>query len=182
MSECEFITARLDDWLDGTLDGASRVRFEAHIAACERCAGVVARERQLAADLAGLNDIGNRIALEAAGMPLPKRKKTGGLRVAAAIAILFAGGYAATLLWRPSQTGPAAQEAKVAQGGKPAEPPVTTTFMLASGDARLSVRMPSDDPKVHVFWLYETASPPAGNDAANNEIEPGHAEPAPNRS
>ena len=42
MSSCQDYEIALGDYVDGTLDERARIEIEAHLAACERCRGVVA--------------------------------------------------------------------------------------------------------------------------------------------
>lgn len=183
MRDCDFVISNLGDWTDGLLDDVSLVRFNAHVKACDACAKRVADERQLSNDLAVLNAIGNRIAAEGA-TETPVRRMNRGWRVAAAFAVLAGSSYVATSLIGKKETNREGAESNAVavnrdgDNGVPAE--IKTTFTLPKDDTRLSVRIPSEDPHIHVFWLYTTA--PANDTAApqpaDNDIAPGNAAPS----
>jgi len=177
-ADCDHFNRRIDDWLDGTLEDADRSRIDAHLAACSSCASMAAAERRMATDLSMLNDVGNRIAHQGVAAPPEStpRRRLNPVRIAAALAILVGGGYAAIhfATRTPSVNDSSDIAANVEESG-----PIKTTFMMPRDDTRMSVRMPSDNPRVHIVWLYDTAPAVAAVDSpVENEGEgPGPATP-----
>lgn len=185
MRDCEFVHAHLYDWLDECLDDADLSRFDAHIAACDACATRIGRERRIMRELAALNTIGNRIAHEGVGAaPATPPRSWRAWRIAATIALLIGGGYAIRG-WRAS-IGPQSPNANPSAVANRIDEPAQafTTFSLPQDDTRLSVRIPSDDAQIHIFWLYETEAPAIQPkpDPMNDEGPADGNAPSPNRS
>jgi hypothetical protein len=120
MTMCDEIQPRLGDLVDGTLDAADRDAVEAHVRACERCAGVV-RDFDLlrrAARSLGPIDPPPHVWLEIAGQlrqaippaPVALAPKTGvapawhWAGLAAALVVVTTGTYVFLQLERPAPT------------------------------------------------------------------------------
>ncbi|MCA9256451.1 MAG: zf-HC2 domain-containing protein [Phycisphaerales bacterium] len=168
--DCDHFRARLDDWLDGTIEDADRSRIEAHLADCQACASMASAERRLTMDLSILNDLGNRIAHQAVEAPPQTKPRTrfNPGRIAAAVAILVGGGYAAVQF---ATRTPGVKESSDIDVNVESPAPIQTTFMMPRDDTRMSVRMPSENPRVHIVWLYDTAPDVAADAPIENESE-----------
>lgn len=184
MHDCDFIRENFDDWSDGLLDGAEAARFDEHVTGCERCAAFVAEERRIGLDLAALNSIANRIAHEGPTTAPAARRRRSGWRIAAAIALFAVGGYVVTLVSRRASNSDESKTPAVAHVDTVGPAAVQTSFILPEGDTRLSVRVASDNPRIHMFWIYETVSAPSASADREppGDIGPGNAVPDTSRS
>ncbi|MCB9853594.1 MAG: zf-HC2 domain-containing protein [Phycisphaerales bacterium] len=184
MRDCDFIHDSIDDWIEGLLENSAQVRFDEHLAICHRCAAFAEAERQITHDLAALSGIASRIAHEGETR-VPTKGHTWTIRrIAAAITLFVVGGTSAVVMMRQAiRSG--SSTAPVVSRVAPAEPSApTTSFTLPEGDTRLSVRVDSDNPRVHMYWIYETVSAPdaSADHEAPGDTGPGGAAPDTNRS
>ena len=185
MGDCQFVEAHMDAWLDGELDAAATARFERHVTACPACAERIRLERSISADFETLGHIAGRIAHEGAVADAAPRRRFRVWRAAATIALVVGAGYAATMLIRSASNPKNGQLARTVEPDDEAnQAPIRLSMSLADDDTRLSVRMPSDDPRVHIIWLYETEPPRSGasDDAGTGEVTPGNGSPLANPS
>jgi hypothetical protein len=174
MSTCDDIRAACDDWLDGTADPSLEADIDAHLAACEDCAQYFGRLRAIEDNLALLGDAADRLA-DAAGTPAPKKRHAWRPLIAVAAVLMF--GFVALL-----------RHQKQGQEGIPqlAERTGTTKHDLGSDrdpdfhmtvpDDRLALSIESDNPRIHIVWLYQETLPPgdtAGESTENAATQPG---------
>ncbi len=180
---CDTVRGHLDDWLDDAVDPVVGAAIESHLSACDSCRAVFERHRKLAGDLLSLGSVADRMA-EAAprGGALGSRGRWQWLiRIAAAV--MFAAGTS-WAVWSVLQRDQGAQQ--VVQAPDPDQShddspiddaPARSSFRLAmaDGDTRMVVLVKSENPRIHIFWLYDTISPSA---AMPTEASPGDTAPS----
>jgi hypothetical protein len=169
MHQCADISARLDDWLDGALDPVSQREVDAHLMACDSCRSAFAAHGRMAAQLRSLGHLADSVADAPRGVR-GARFATRLIRIAAAIAIVAGGAWLARqLLTAPGET-------QIAQkGGGSEDPgfdgsderPFEPVIQLVKDDGRISVPVESNNPRIHIVWLYE--STPIPEVASNDE-------------
>ncbi len=174
MSSCDDIRAECDGWLDGTADTILEADIDAHLAACEDCAQYFGRQRTIEDDLAILGDAADRLA-DAAGTPTPKKRLTWRPLVAVAAVLMF--GFVALL--RHQNRGSEdirrrADHAGTTNGdlGSDQGP----GFHITVPDDHLALPIESDNPRIHIVWLYHETLPPgdtAGENAGDAATQPG---------
>ncbi len=174
MSPCDDIRSACDGWLDGTADTSLKVDIDAHLAACEDCAQYFGRLRAIEDHLAILGSAADRLA-DAAGTPTPKKRLTWRPLIAVAAVLMF--GFVALL--RQQDRGSEdirrlADHAGTTNGdlGSDQGP----SFHITVPDDRLALPIESDNPRIHIVWLYHKILPPgdtAGESAGGAATQPG---------
>lgn len=166
MADCESIKRQIDDYLDDRLDSAALRAFERHVAECSECQSTVINERSLIGNVSALGVLADRIAAApVAPVELPS-KRLGAWRVAAAIVVFAAIGLGAYQFGTRKFTRSKLTDNSGNHLDMPHEGVHSSTTIdlekayvtLEGGDDRLAVQVASDDPHVHVIWLYDVAS------------------------
>lgn len=180
--DCETCRRRLDDYLDGALAGAERRLVDTHLEACSRCRAEFDRFRLMDEDLCSLGVAADRLAAAESGAR-PARSHRAWWRVAAAVAIAV-GLAAVGVRHGPALRQPDTQRGdRVISDGGSADSPVqggrTTKeiggsgFCIVQKDRRIAVRMRSENPRVHIVWLYESVAPDVDADGRVDSERPG---------
>lgn len=174
MSSCDDIRAACDGWLDGTADTSLEPDIDAHLAACEDCAQNFGRLRAIEDNLAILGSAADRLA-DAAGTPTPKKRLTWRPLVAVAAVLMF--GFVALL--RQQDRG-SEDIRQFAENGVTAKVDVVSDqgpgFHITVPDDHLALPIESDNPRIHIVWLYHETLPPgdtAGENAGDAATQPG---------
>lgn len=181
---CDAASQHLDDWLDGVLSDETRDAVDAHVETCDACRALFAGYESLTVDLATLGAIADRIADEKPSespVALP-RPGVGirwgwGLRIAASIAIAAGAALATWSAWTaPSQRGTLVQDVDDTDGQRVVSPPGSIApvlrFALAEDNDPLVVPVKTDNPRIHMVWLYpsiKTGEAAAATDAPDAE-------------
>jgi hypothetical protein len=173
---CEKTKVRLDDWLDGLLPGEAADEIRDHLSFCHDCRALFERHRAVAEDLLTLDAVAHRIA------DSPAAGRRGAVRplrwISAAGAVAAALLLSAYALWNrsaPSELDSPAHPTLIAGSGKKPAPSrsrlssvpgaATTRVTLAASDRRIVQNMETEDPRIHVVWLYDTVAPPQNNES-----------------
>lgn len=156
---CEEVMEGLDDWLDQALDARLRANVDVHLASCESCRREFARHRALADDLHVLGRIADRIVDAPAHSGSWRARWTRIGRVAAILAIAVG---AALVGWNRMNHGAAARFVEKGSIAGPIEPIPDSHKRLArfefepsEPNRHMVVSVESDNPRVHIVWLYE---------------------------
>ncbi len=179
---CDDIRARLNDLLDNELSAGEHERIQAHLRECAACREFFARYETLQKDLSVLARAADRIAARPVAAGTRARHRWPPIR-AAAVVLLAAGIGSAAYFMRPS----ADRELIVrdepgtihglqlvdSEGSVPDRVPGDDAFHLnlADKDDRLAVRMATENPRVHIVWLY--GDPPADESTDDEAIDEG---------
>ncbi|MCG8409164.1 MAG: zf-HC2 domain-containing protein [Phycisphaerales bacterium] len=166
MNDCHKIREQLDDWLDELLDTARHERVEAHLKTCEECREVFQRYRTLSEDLLRLSGTADRIAAMPGAAKIVKPRWTFLLRTAAAMMLLFTAGYVATRYRHVHQDQISMQPDITVCPEVDAEPR-RNEFYLADSNSRMPVRIKSNNPRVHIVWLYGNTPSTSSQDSEN---------------
>ncbi len=174
MRPCDDIRAACNDWLDGTADPSIEADIDAHLAACEDCAQYFGRLRTIEDNLAILGRAADRLA-DAAGTPTPNKRLTWRPLIAVAAVLMF--GFVALLRHQnrgledihqlAENTGTADGDVGSDQG---------PGFHITVPDGRLALPIESDNPRIHIVWLYHETLPPgetAGESTGDAATQPG---------
>lgn len=180
MTQCDDIRAGLDDWLDDLLEDSVREAIETHLAECEDCALYFERHESLAGDLLMLGRAADRIADATTTMTMattaaPRRfRLSPTISAAAGILLLVGAGsyFAQQWLGETRNQQLAMNEENHGEIGPIAEPPGPTprepTFDLTTPENRLARHVESDNPRIHIVWLYDEIRP--ATDTADRAI------------
>ena len=158
MSTCDDTRAACDDWLDGAADSSLMADIDAHLAACEGCAQYFGRLKTLEDNLALLGDAADRLA-DAAGTPAPMKRLTWRPLIAVAAVLMF--GFATLLRHQDRGSEDARRLADLS--GMAIDDVVSDPdpgFHITVPDDRLALPIESDNPRIHIVWLYHETSPP----------------------
>lgn len=179
MTQCDNIRAGLDDWLDDLLDDHVREAIETHLAECEQCALFFSQHKSLADDLLNLGLAANRIAdtttTTTTTAAAPRRVRLSPTLSAAAVILLLVGvGSYIAQQWHsetPNQQF-AMNEEHHDETNPIAEPlgptPRKPAFDLTTSENRLARHVESDNPSIHIVWLYDEIRP--ATDTADRAI------------
>ncbi|MCZ6817641.1 MAG: zf-HC2 domain-containing protein [Planctomycetota bacterium] len=156
---CERVMDHLDDWLDEALDARLRSAVDAHLAGCESCRREFARHRALADDLAVLGRIADRIVDAPVQRPLRRVRWTRIGKVAVVLAIAIGAALAGWSQMNPRAPRRVVEFEPIVPNGVPTsdEKMVPTRFEYepAEPSRHMVVAIKSDNPRIHIVWLYE---------------------------
>lgn len=169
MNRCHDIQGQLNDWLDDLLESAEQERVAAHLQDCPHCRSVFERHNAISEDLQTLGQLADRVTLTRREVARPQRRWQRIGRVAAAVLIVGTIGMSAVWYRRAQRTELAMHTPdKPQQTDNPIGEPIVpgtegaareALVRLAKGDDRLAVRLPSNNPRVHIIWFYEPVRP-----------------------
>lgn len=153
---CADIHDRLDDYLNAEMSPDDVTRFGAHLDSCAVCAAHVASECRLIGDLEQLGLVADRLA----DVELEKRVisssrgnfvwlRNGG--IAAAIVIAMTAGYLIPMS-QPNRDEIDAPGKVPQASARLARQPVR---LALADESRFVVPVPTDNEKMHIFWMYE---------------------------
>ncbi len=153
---CADIEERLDDYLDGEMSPDYATRFDAHLNSCAACAAYVASERLLIGDLGQLGRFADRLAqFESKKQGVSSSRgnlvwlRNGG--IAAAVAIAITAGYLIPMN-QPNRDKYDATSEIPRPSARISRQPVR---LALADDSRLVVPVPTDNEKMHIFWMYD---------------------------
>jgi anti-sigma factor RsiW len=177
---CDETRAFFEDWLDGLLDDETRTRFNAHIETCRECRDFLSQRRALADDLLMLGRAAD--ALADAGVPktVPRLLRWRSWSIVAATVLFFltAGLYFSEFRHLGGTgsgiSGPEPSSTNAANERSRASSASDRDFGVTCPDGCMLVPMTSDNPRIHIVWLYERTVLPV----ASVDGEPDH-QPAP---
>lgn len=168
MNICDEIRERFDDWLEDSLSDANRKTIEGHLKACDACRRFFNYHETLANDLMALGRAADRMAATRTAAKPVSRHKIGALQIAAVIVLFIVPGMIIKRVWfdrfgQPTQvvSNDPRERAEENSTLNPSE------FQFSHDDNRLAVRMKSDNPRVHIVWLYDTIPSPEEGDNKN---------------
>ncbi len=164
---CDTVRGHLADWLDDAVDPAVGAAIESHLSACESCRAQFERHRTLAGDLLLLGEVADRMADAGprVGALAPRGRWQWLIRIAAAVVFAVGTSWA---VWSVLQRDDGAQQVvRVPDADQPRDDraiddaPARSSFRLAmaDGDTRMVVPVKSENPRIHIVWLYDTISP-----------------------
>ncbi len=180
MTQCDDIRAGLDDWLDDLLEDSVREAIETHLAECEDCASYFERHESLADDLLMLGRAADRIAdtttttMTTAAVPRRFRLSPTINAAAGILLLIGAGSYVAQQWLDETQNQHVAiNDPNQGEIDPITEPPGTThtrkpLFDLTTPENRLARHVESDNPRIHIVWLYDEIRP--ATDTADQAI------------
>jgi len=178
MDLCGEIRERFDDWLEDSLSDADRKTIEGHLKACDACRRFFDYHETLANDLMALGRAADRMAAGRTAAKPVSHDRIRPLQVAAIIALFIVPGMIIKRVLfdqvgQPTQVvsndpRERAEERPDDPGDQSARPPDSSDFHFSHDDDRLAVRMKSDNPRVHIVWLYDTIPPPEDGGNENN--------------
>lgn len=159
---CHDISMRLDDYLDGELSCDESIQWETHVAQCDDCRAASIEAQRLIDDLAMLGAIAEHQAGNSNRSTVPAKiqRRSGWLRfgtIAAAIALFVSASFlipagdpikSNTHRLVPTRTAPAS----IATGKN-------QTRIEFDDCARMAIRLPSDNDRIHIYWMYDTVRP-----------------------
>ena len=156
---CERVMDRLDDWLDEALDARLRSAVDAHLAGCDSCRREFARHRALADDLVVLGRIADRIVDAPVQRPLRRVRWTRIGKVVVVLAIAVGAALAGRNWMNQGTLTQVVDYEPIVPDGAPTsvENMVPTRFEYepAEPGRHMVVAVKSDNPRIHIVWLYE---------------------------
>lgn len=159
MMGCEKTRIRVEDWLDGTLIEEAAGEVRDHLAFCVDCRDFFDKQRQIQNGLVALGLAADAYANSKSRYALTRQSRRAwfaAVGVAAAIALVV-------LLQQPADNQPLAIINQPASNVDADRPPLatnlTTTIHFPASPNRMVVPMKSDNPRVHIVWLYDTVVP-----------------------
>mgnify|MGYP001242791101 CR=1 FL=1 len=182
MTPCQDIQSRMDDWLDDLLAPNERDQIEAHLTTCRECREFFDAHRVLAADLLALSQAADRIVAAPRGPEQTAVRWLRGWRAAAAV-LLAVGTLIAAMQFARSSRSPQLVE-HISEGPGAVievaeiEPPVAipeSRPVIDVGANRMPVRMETQNPRIHLVWIYDRPSAPTDPAEAesNDDNNPG---------
>ena len=154
---CDEAGRALEEWLDDELNGHRREEWEAHLEVCEVCR----RERDELSEVTRLlHEVGetDRPAARSGARPpaAPIRPSWWGRPwwvgpIAAAALVLLA---LLPLPWPGGERPLSTTESRESEADE--EFAQVELELTAGGDDLLAVRLPSESPHIHIFWIYDT--------------------------
>ncbi len=158
---CERVMDHLDDWLDEALDARLRSAVDAHLAGCESCRREFARHRALADDLAVLGRIADRIVDAPVQRTLRRVRWTRIGKVVAVLAIAVGAALAGWSQMNHRAPRQVADRDRNVPAGTPTSDenraPTRFEYEPAEPSRHMVVVVKSDNPRIHIVWLYENA-------------------------
>jgi len=152
---CADINERIDDYLDGLLSAEAIRGIEAHARQCDACAAELEAQCKLIGDLTQLGSVAECIAAAESEDRTSRSLRgnwgwlaTGGM--AAAIALALIAGYLTPM--KDVGRGPSGATDARSNTRVEEKPPVRLVLADAS---RLVVPIPTQNEKVHIFWMYD---------------------------
>lgn len=181
MDPCSEFQERFDDWLDDCLSATDRAAFEGHLKTCDACRRFFDYHDALANDLKALGRAADRMAATRTTARPVSRHKIGILQIAAVIVLFIVPGMIIKRVWfdrvgQPTQVvsndpRERSEEKPDDPGDQSARPSDSSGFHFSHDDDRLAVRMKSDNPRVHIVWLYDTVPFPDDVETETAESE-----------
>ncbi len=164
MMTCDTVRGHLDDWLDDAVAPAVGAAIESHLSACESCRAEFARHRKLAGDLLSLGRVADGMADSGPRVGALGARGRWQRLVRIAAAVMFAAGTS-WAVWSVLQRDEGAQQVvKAPDADQPHDDraiddaPAGSSFWLAlaEGDTRMVVPVKSENPRIHIVWLYDS--------------------------
>ena len=162
MNACAACREQIDLRMDGMLDASLQSQLADHLAQCSACRQYDAAQQALSGNLSALS----RVAELLAAPQLQQSRKTSNWmhtgKVAAALA--FAVLCTWTFVRQPSNhhpPGPAPVTINSPDNVSDAPPPIrfAASVDLVDEDDRFTIPIQTDNPRVHMVWLYDSVSP-----------------------
>lgn len=175
MARCTEIRERFDDWLEGRLPAADRTVIEDHLRACDGCRRFFDEQAALAGDLLALGCAADRMAAGRAAVKPVSPRRVDVLQIAAVIVLFIVPGMIIKRVWfdrgdEPAQVvsnRPPPAASGVHDTGDAPTHPAEPAFSVSTDEDRLAVLMSTENPRIHLVWLYDTVRPPEETDHAN---------------
>ncbi len=166
---CDTVRGHLDDWLDDAVDPVVGAAIESHLSSCHACRAEFTRHRKLAGDLLSLGRVADRMADAGQGVGAIASRGRWQWLIRIAAAVMFAAGTS-WAVWSVLQRDDGVQQvvrapdADQSHDDRPIDDaPARSSFRLAlaEGDTRMVVPVKSENPRIHIVWLYDSISPSA---------------------
>ena len=182
MKTCDDIRQQFDPWRDGDLTNDAQAEVGSHLDQCAKCRRWFDAATQLGGDLKVLGlaaDRACRVEVRRSDKPDSSESRPGWRRldalarrsrVAAAIIVLCSVTWLMTAR-RESLVQPGSRPST--RAAEPARPtpvePETATFVSLSGnDARWVAPVQSDNPRIHIVWVYGDAAAPTQSEPSDD--------------
>lgn len=162
MNACTACREQIDLRMDGMLDASLQSQLADHLSMCAACRRYDAAQGALSGDLSALS----RVAEVLAAPRVPARRwapnwmHTGKVAAALAFAVLCTW----TFVRQPSirhQSAPAPVPITSADNPSDVPPPIRFAVSVdpVDEDKRFTIPIQTDNPRVHIVWLYDSVSP-----------------------
>lgn len=175
--QCSETRASIEEWLDDSLDGEARTRIDGHLSGCRECSELFSRHRALAADLLALGRAANALAgtvgPRAAWRLLRWRSISA---VAASLLFMAAAGLYLVKVERHGAAPPSpptvATEPSEDAGAAETVAGDAGDFGIASSQDQFVVRLKSNNPRIHIVWVYDQAVTSSADTSGAGSHEP----------